>query len=224
MQPGQRRRSAGRARRPRSASDRHQPHPQLRLAERLHQRHADRHGRRGHPARRRPTGPAGDDRGILREVARGLRRRLRRARQARRHALLQVAYKGVLPRLPAHGLHHVPLDAGDFSLIDRRVVDALKACRRTTASCAGCARGSASSRSACPYVRPERMFGVTTNNFRKNLGWARKAICRSPTRRSTSSPAGAVDRRAPRGRARRSGRRAPRRPGRAPSGLTTRSS
>jgi dolichol-phosphate mannosyltransferase len=27
-----------------------------------------------------------------------------------------------------------------------------------------------------PYVRPERMFGTTTNNFRKNLGWARRAI------------------------------------------------
>jgi dolichol-phosphate mannosyltransferase len=26
------------------------------------------------------------------------------------------------------------------------------------------------------YVRPERMFGVTTNNWRKNLAWARKAI------------------------------------------------
>jgi dolichol-phosphate mannosyltransferase len=26
------------------------------------------------------------------------------------------------------------------------------------------------------YVRPERMFGVTTNNMRKNLAWARKAI------------------------------------------------
>ena len=27
-----------------------------------------------------------------------------------------------------------------------------------------------------PYTRPERMFGVTTNNWRKNLAWARKAI------------------------------------------------
>jgi len=27
-----------------------------------------------------------------------------------------------------------------------------------------------------PYVRPERMFGRTTNSFFKNLGWARKAI------------------------------------------------
>jgi hypothetical protein len=26
------------------------------------------------------------------------------------------------------------------------------------------------------YIRPERMFGVTTNNWRKNIGWARKAI------------------------------------------------
>jgi hypothetical protein len=26
------------------------------------------------------------------------------------------------------------------------------------------------------YTRPERMFGVTTNNWRKNIAWARKAI------------------------------------------------
>ena len=27
-----------------------------------------------------------------------------------------------------------------------------------------------------PYIRPERMFGRTTNSLVKNLGWARKAI------------------------------------------------
>ena len=26
------------------------------------------------------------------------------------------------------------------------------------------------------YLRPERMFGVTTNNFWKNIGWAKKGI------------------------------------------------
>ena len=26
------------------------------------------------------------------------------------------------------------------------------------------------------YVRPERMFGVTTNNLLKNIGWAKKGI------------------------------------------------
>jgi dolichol-phosphate mannosyltransferase len=27
-----------------------------------------------------------------------------------------------------------------------------------------------------PYTRPERMFGTTTNNWRKNIAWAKKAI------------------------------------------------
>ena len=27
-----------------------------------------------------------------------------------------------------------------------------------------------------PYVRPDRMFGSTTNSLRKNFGWARRAI------------------------------------------------
>ena len=26
------------------------------------------------------------------------------------------------------------------------------------------------------YVRPERMFGTTTNSFFKNIGWAKKGI------------------------------------------------
>ena len=35
--------------------------------------------------------------------------------------------QGLLPRFPPLSYVHVPLDAGDFSLIDRRVVDALNA-------------------------------------------------------------------------------------------------
>jgi len=48
----------------------------------------------------------------------------------------------------------VPVDAGDFSLIDRRVVTALNALPRRTASCAGCARGSGTARSACRTPGP----------------------------------------------------------------------
>jgi dolichol-phosphate mannosyltransferase len=32
------------------------------------------------------------------------------------------------------------------------------------------------SQTGVPYVRPERMFGKTTNNFLKNIWWAKKAI------------------------------------------------
>jgi glycosyltransferase involved in cell wall biosynthesis len=70
----------------------------------------------------------------------------------------------------------VPLDAGDFSLIDRRVVDAINALPETHRFVRGLRAWVGYKQLGVPYVRPERMFGQTTNSFRKNLGWARRAI------------------------------------------------
>jgi glycosyltransferase involved in cell wall biosynthesis len=70
----------------------------------------------------------------------------------------------------------VALDAGDFSLIDRRVVDAMNAMPETHRFLRGLRAWVGFKQIGIPYVRPERMFGVTTNSFRKNLGWARRAI------------------------------------------------
>jgi glycosyltransferase involved in cell wall biosynthesis len=71
---------------------------------------------------------------------------------------------------------NVPLDAGDFSLIDRRVVDAINALPETQRFVRGLRAWVGYRQLGVPYVRPERMFGKTTNSFRKNLGWARRAI------------------------------------------------
>lgn len=71
---------------------------------------------------------------------------------------------------------NVPLDAGDFSLIDRRVVDAMNALPETHRFVRGLRAWVGYKQLGVPYVRPERMFGKTTNSFRKNLGWARRAI------------------------------------------------
>jgi dolichol-phosphate mannosyltransferase len=70
----------------------------------------------------------------------------------------------------------IPLDAGDFSLIDRRVVDAINAMPETHRFVRGLRAWVGYKQLGVPYVRPERMFGRTTNSFRKNLGWARRAI------------------------------------------------
>ena len=79
----QRARGARRAGGARPQGRRRQPRAGVRLAERVHLRDADRDRRRRGPARRRPPGPAGGDPQLRREMARGLRRRLRRARPAR---------------------------------------------------------------------------------------------------------------------------------------------
>jgi len=70
----------------------------------------------------------------------------------------------------------VPLDAGDFSLMDRRVVDAINAMPEAHRFLRGLRAWVGFKQIGVPYVRPERMFGTTTNSFLKNLGWARRAI------------------------------------------------
>jgi polyisoprenyl-phosphate glycosyltransferase len=70
----------------------------------------------------------------------------------------------------------IALDAGDFSLIDRRVVAAMNAMPEANRFLRGIRAWVGFKQIGVPYVRPERMFGTTTNSFKKNLGWARRAI------------------------------------------------
>ena len=70
----------------------------------------------------------------------------------------------------------IPRDAGDFSLMDRKVVDALIAMPERDLFIRGLRAWIGFKQTGVPYHRPERMFGVTTNSFWKNVRWAKKAI------------------------------------------------
>lgn len=70
----------------------------------------------------------------------------------------------------------IPLDAGDFSLIDRRVIEILKQFPERDRFLRGLRAWVGFKQTGIPYERPERMFGKTTNNFLKNLNWATKGI------------------------------------------------
>ncbi len=70
----------------------------------------------------------------------------------------------------------IPLDAGDFGLLDRRVVDALNELPESHRFLRGLRAWVGFRQVGVPYVRPERMFGRSTNNLLKNIGWARRAI------------------------------------------------
>jgi dolichol-phosphate mannosyltransferase len=89
---------------------------------------------------------------------------------------MRFAYKGFYRVFQRAAYVTVPLDAGDFSLIDRRVIDALNAMPEKHRFLRGLRAWVGFKQIGVPYVRPERMFGVTTNSFRRNLGWARRAI------------------------------------------------
>jgi polyisoprenyl-phosphate glycosyltransferase len=70
----------------------------------------------------------------------------------------------------------IPLDAGDFSLMDRRVVGWLLNCPERDIFVRGLRAYVGFKQTGVDYVRPERMFGRTTNSLLKNIDWAKKAI------------------------------------------------
>ncbi len=70
----------------------------------------------------------------------------------------------------------IPRDAGDFSMIDRKVVKELVALPETEQFLRGLRAWVGFKQTGVDYIRPERMFGVSTNNWTKNIWWAKKAI------------------------------------------------
>ncbi len=70
----------------------------------------------------------------------------------------------------------IPHDAGDFSLIDRRVVGWMLTCTERDLFMRGIRAFVGFNQTGIDYVRPERMFGVSTNSLLKNLDWAKKGI------------------------------------------------
>jgi len=89
---------------------------------------------------------------------------------------LKIAYKAFYRVFRAASYVPVPLDAGDFSLLDRRVVAALNSLPENNRFLRGLRAWVGFKQTGVPYLRPRRMFGRPTNSLLKNLGWARKAI------------------------------------------------
>ncbi len=70
----------------------------------------------------------------------------------------------------------VPLDAGEFSLMDRSVVNRINALPERERFVRGLRAWVGFRQIGVPYVRPERYAGASTYSFRKNLILAKKAI------------------------------------------------
>ncbi len=70
----------------------------------------------------------------------------------------------------------IPKDAGDFSLIDRKVVEHLVALPEKEQFLRGLRAWMGFKQIGVDYLRPERAYGVTTNNIWKNIWWAKKGI------------------------------------------------
>jgi nucleoside-diphosphate-sugar epimerase/glycosyltransferase involved in cell wall biosynthesis len=89
---------------------------------------------------------------------------------------MQIAYKAFYRVFDYFSSVPIPPDAGDFSLIDRRVVKWLLACGERDLFLRGLRAYVGFRQTGVPYTRPERMFGRSTNSMLKNFGWAKKGI------------------------------------------------
>jgi len=85
-------------------------------------------------------------------------------------------YKAFYRVFAAFSYVPIPHDAGDFSLMDRRVVAWLLNCPERDLFIRGLRAYVGFRQTGVDYVRPERMFGVSTNNLLKNIEWAKKGI------------------------------------------------
>jgi dolichol-phosphate mannosyltransferase len=90
--------------------------------------------------------------------------------------LMAGAYKAFYRLFRATSYVPIPVDAGDFSLLDRRVVTVLNNLPENNRFIRGLRAWAGFKQTGVEYVRPERMFGRTTNSWIKNMRWARKAI------------------------------------------------
>ena len=70
----------------------------------------------------------------------------------------------------------IPFDAGDFSLMDKKVVEAINMAEERDRFIRGLRAWVGFKQIGIPYNRPERKFGKTTNSFLKNIKWAKKGI------------------------------------------------
>ncbi|NEU10822.1 NAD-dependent epimerase/dehydratase family protein [Methylobacterium sp. BTF04] len=88
----------------------------------------------------------------------------------------ELLYKAFYRVFAAFSYIRIPHDAGDFSLMDRRVVGWLLNCPERDLFMRGLRAYVGFRQTGVDYVRPKRMFGTSTNNLLSNLEWAKRGI------------------------------------------------
>jgi dolichol-phosphate mannosyltransferase len=97
--------------------------------------------------------------------------------------LMRRAYKGFYRVFQALAPFEIPRDAGDFSLMSREVVEAIKIMPERDLFIRAQRAYVGFRQTGVDYKRPERMFGKSTNNIGRNVGWATRgvlAVSRAP--------------------------------------------
>jgi nucleoside-diphosphate-sugar epimerase/glycosyltransferase involved in cell wall biosynthesis len=89
---------------------------------------------------------------------------------------MRIGYKLFYRVFDAFSFLSIPHDAGDFSLIDAKVMKAMLQYPERDLFLRGIRASAGFKQTGVDYVRPERMFGRTTNSLPKNIAWAKKGI------------------------------------------------
>lgn len=101
---------------------------------------------------------------------------IRRKREASMGRMWETLYHLFYVIFNKAGTVKFPLDVGDFSLMDREVVNHINALPEKDRFIRGLRAWVGFKQIGVEYKRPERFWGTSTNNFWKNIGWARRAI------------------------------------------------
>jgi polyisoprenyl-phosphate glycosyltransferase len=89
---------------------------------------------------------------------------------------MQFAYKAFYRIFDFFSYLQIPHDAGDFALLDRRVVQWMQQFPERDLFLRGVRAFIGFKQTGVDYLRPERRFGRSTNSLSKNLAWAKKGI------------------------------------------------
>jgi dolichol-phosphate mannosyltransferase len=89
---------------------------------------------------------------------------------------LEFFYKGFYQLFSFLSDIPIPKNAGDFSLINREAIHWILECKEKDSFLRGLRAYVGFKQAGVTYIRPERAFGVSTNNWLKNIQWAKKGI------------------------------------------------
>lgn len=92
------------------------------------------------------------------------------------NVLMQIAYKIFYRIYRKMTYVNIPLDAGDFSLMNKNIAQILANMPERDRFLRGMRAWVGFKQTGVPYVREERFSGESTNSFLDNIRWAKKGI------------------------------------------------
>jgi dolichol-phosphate mannosyltransferase len=88
----------------------------------------------------------------------------------------RLGYKAFYRLMNKFASFDIPLDAGEFSLMDRKVVDVILACKERNRLIRGLRAYAGFRQTGIPFARPPRFSGETTQSFVHYVNWALKGV------------------------------------------------